>query len=109
MPCCCIRSPSRMPRGWCGCTKMCRPPNRRMAGRAGSAASGVREYLALRAEARTLSHVVAHAIAVVSVAGGVDTSQRELTALTANAFAMLGVQPMLGRTFTAEEDQPGRD
>jgi predicted permease len=72
-------------------------------------AIGAREFLALRAEAKSLSHVVAHAIAVVSVAGGVDTSQRELTALSANAFAMLGVQPMLGRTFTADEEEPGRD
>jgi putative ABC transport system permease protein len=68
-----------------------------------------REFLALRAETSTLSHVVAHSIALVSVAGGVDTSQRELTALSSNTFAMLGVQPTLGRTFTAEEEQPGRD
>jgi putative ABC transport system permease protein len=81
-------------------------PNRR-ASRFGGI--GAREYLALRDQARTLSHVVAHAIALVSVAGGVDTSRRELTALTSNAFSMLGVQPMLGRTFTADEDQPGRD
>ena len=81
-------------------------PNRR-ASRFGGI--GAREFLALRAEATTLSHVVAHAIALVSVAGGVDTSQRELTALSANAFAMLGVQPTLGRSFTAEEEQPGRD
>jgi hypothetical protein len=57
-------------------------PNRR-ASRFGGI--GAREYLALRDEARTLSHVVAHAIALVSVAGGVDTSRRELTALTSRA------------------------
>ena len=68
-----------------------------------------REFLAVRAQARTLSHVVAHAIALVSVAGGADTSQRELTALSSTTFAMLGVQPILGRAFTPEEDQPGRD
>jgi hypothetical protein len=43
------------------------------------------------------------------VAGGADTSQRELTALSSSAFAMLGVQPILGRAFTTEEEQPGRD
>jgi hypothetical protein len=68
-----------------------------------------REFLAVRAQARTLSHVVAHAIALVSVAGGADRSQRELTALSSTTFAMLGVQPILGRAFTPEEDQPGRD
>ena len=68
-----------------------------------------REFLAVRAQARTLSHVVAHAIALVSVAGGADTSQRELTAVSSTTFAMLGAQPVLGRAFTPEEDQPGRD
>ena len=68
-----------------------------------------REFLAVRAQARTLSHVVAHAIALVSVAGGADTSQRELTALSSATFAMLGVQPILGRSFTPDEEQPGRD
>jgi putative ABC transport system permease protein len=67
------------------------------------------EFLALRAQARTVSHVVAHAIALVSVSGGIDTSQRELTALSSTAFAMLGVQPILGRSFTPEEEQPGLD
>ena len=81
-------------------------PNRRASRFGGIDA---REFLALRAEARTLSHVVAHAIALVSVAGGVDTAQRELTALSSNAFAMLDVQPILGRSFTADEEQPGRD
>ena len=78
---------------------------------AGAQLGGInaREFLAVRAQARTLSHVVAHTIALVSVAGGADTSQRELTALSSTTFAMLGVQPILGRAFTPEEDQPGRD
>jgi predicted permease len=67
------------------------------------------ELIALRAQAKTLSHVVVHTIALVSVAGGLDTSQRELTATSSATFAMLGVQPIFGRAFTAEEEQPGRD
>src|SRR6187549_2907649 len=58
-------------------------PNRRPLRLGGIRAA---EFLALRAQARTLSHVVAHTIALVSVAGGADTSQRELTATSSATF-----------------------
>ena len=42
------------------------------------------------------------------VLAGVDEPERvDIDAVSANLFPMLGVQPILGRTFTAGEDVPG--
>jgi len=39
-----------------------------------------------------------------------STSERVVGGrVTANYFAVMGARPLVGRTFTAEEDQPGRD
>jgi hypothetical protein len=55
----------------------------------------VRELIELKAHSRTLSHVIGQGIAVVSIAGGADIQQRQLTSLSPAAFPMLGVQPIL--------------
>jgi putative ABC transport system permease protein len=39
---------------------------------------------------------------------GGDPEQIDACAATSGFFATLGIQPVLGRTFTPEEDQPGR-
>jgi predicted permease len=41
--------------------------------------------------------------------GGGQTEQIGILQTTANLFSVLGFQPRLGRTFTAEEEQPGHD
>jgi predicted permease len=39
--------------------------------------------------------------------GGDKPEQVDATSVSANFFSTLGVQPMIGRAFTADEDQPG--
>ena len=67
----------------------------------------VREILELQAHARTLSHVIVQGLALVSIAGGADVVQRELTSVSAATFPMLGVPPLIGRWFTAEDEGSG--
>jgi putative ABC transport system permease protein len=43
-----------------------------------------------------------------TLTGGQTPEQVEASAVSSGFFATLGVQPMLGRVFYAEEDQPGR-
>lgn len=45
----------------------------------------------------------------ISVNGPAKRSQVESVAVTADLLSMLGVQPVLGRTLRAEENDPGRD
>ena len=68
-----------------------------------------REFLGLQATSRTLSHVISHGLALVSVQGSADAVRQELTSLSASAFRMLGVQPLLGRWFLPDDEAPGRD
>lgn len=44
-----------------------------------------------------------------SVAGSGGRFQVQMSAVTANLFSVLGVQPMLGRKFRPEENDPGRE
>jgi putative ABC transport system permease protein len=44
-----------------------------------------------------------------NLTGVADPERVEATAVTAGYFSMLGIRPMLGRTFARGEDQPGRD
>src|SRR4051812_59335 len=43
-----------------------------------------------------------------TLTSGYHAEQVDSTGVSADFFASLGVQPMLGRTFTAEEDKPGQ-
>jgi putative ABC transport system permease protein len=66
-------------------------------------------YVDWQAQSRSFEHLAAIQYASVNLNDG-DTPERVFGALaTWNFFAAFGARPALGRTFAAEEDQPGRD
>src|ERR1043165_5838049 len=61
-----------------------------------------------RAQNHSLEYLVAYSRQSLTLQN-VDTPERILTVgAEAGLFAMLGVQPILGRTFASDEDAPGR-
>lgn len=63
----------------------------------------------LRAHARTVSHVAASSPGWTMPLTGVGEPLRlTATSVSANLFETVGAAPLLGRTFTAGEDLPGR-
>ena len=71
--------------------------------------SRVADVLAWRARAHTLSAVAYYSEDVKTLVSG--SSQGEVTAVDSSAelLPLLGVTPALGRSFTAAEQQPGRE
>lgn len=74
--------------------------------------SGYREfsypnYLDLRAHADLFASVTAHTFALGALTEGDTTRRVFVDIVTANFFETFGVQPVIGRTFTAEEERPG--
>ena len=64
-------------------------------------------YLDIREQNSVFAGVMAHNLAMVGV-GDKNTTRRTFADIvSANYFAVLGVNPMQGRTFTAEEEKPG--
>ncbi len=69
------------------------------AGNSGDAAAGATSLEGLAAE-----HVLSF-----NLSDGITPERIVAGAVTANFFEVMGVRPDLGRTFTAEEDQPGSE
>lgn len=68
------------------------------------------EYLDFRDELRTVRGLAAWTPLTVALSGGKTPPQRIVgAAATAELFPALGVDPLLGRVFGQEEDQPGKD
>ena len=67
------------------------------------------DYAEFRRQATCFSQVAAVTEAVATLTG--DGQPEEVPALrvTASAFPMLGVVPIVGGLFTSDDDQPGRD
>ena len=65
------------------------------------------EYFTYQDESKTVDHLAAY-IAGSSILRGQGEPERvNFVVATASVFPTLGVAPLLGRTFTPEEDQPG--
>ncbi len=67
------------------------------------------EFADLRTKNRSLSHVAAISGRSFNVTFGQTPERVEGAAVSVALFPMLGVKPVTGRVFTAEEEQPGRD
>ncbi len=64
-------------------------------------------YLEWKQQSRSFEEIAAWRSMLVTLTGG-DQAERVMLALVSRGlFEVLRVEPVLGRTFTAEEDQPG--
>ncbi len=66
-------------------------------------------FRAWQQQTRTLSGVAAFATSSYTLTGGDQPERFAGTRVSANLTSVLGVQPILGRSFTAEEDRPGNN
>ncbi len=60
-----------------------------------------------KADRKTFDDVAALATGISNLTGNGEPEQLVREQATSNLFAVLGVQPELGRVFTADEDKPG--
>ena len=67
----------------------------------------VREIVGYGDERDSLEQIAGYTEANANLTGDEDPERVRAGVVTANLFATLGVPPMLGRTFSAEEGQPG--
>jgi putative ABC transport system permease protein len=65
-------------------------------------------YLDLRAQNQVFDQVGAFLDQSVTLTGKGEPERLEGQSVSANVLSLLGVQPTLGRTFLAHEDQPGQ-
>ena len=65
------------------------------------------DVLDWRREAHSFEQIAAIGSTTVDLTGAGDPRRVGGVEVTANFFSTLGVQPLLGRTFTTDEDQPG--
>src|SRR5258708_6218154 len=65
------------------------------------------EYIDLRTRNRIFEDVAAYTSGNLSLTGEGEPERLETVSVTAGFFHVLGVPPIIGRTFTPEEDRPG--
>jgi putative ABC transport system permease protein len=76
---------------------------------AGDSDFSVGNFVDVRASCRSFDELAAVQFSTLNLAEG-DQPERIFAARASRGFfAVFGVRPQLGRSFTAEEDQPGRD
>jgi putative ABC transport system permease protein len=66
-------------------------------------------FLDWRAQSRSFTEIAAYGFGNLALAGSGEPEQVACAYVSANLFSVLGVNPILGRVFRAEEDAPGRD
>ena len=66
-------------------------------------------YVDIREQNTVFSGVMAHNLAMVGVGDKGSTRRAFTDVVSSNYFSVLGVMPIKGRVFTAEEETPGRD
>lgn len=66
------------------------------------------DYLDFRARSRTLGEWALHRREGFNLTGDGNPERVTAVATTASVFALLGAAPALGRTLTAEDEQPGQ-
>src|SRR6185437_4801961 len=67
------------------------------------------DFYDLKSDARSFQALAASSFANLNIGDNGQVDGVEGAALSANFFALLGVQPAMGRGFTADEEQPGHD
>lgn len=64
-------------------------------------------YTAFRDQQKSFTDLAAQSFTGFTLTGNGDAEQVQGARVTQRFFATLGIQPLIGRTFTAEEDLPG--
>ena len=67
------------------------------------------DYAEFRREATCFTQIAAVTVADATLTGDRQAEDVPALRVTADAFPMLGVVPILGGLFTSDDDQPGRD
>jgi len=78
----------------------------------GSAENGVvspDNFLDWQKQARSFEQMSAYNIWLPALSGTGEAAQLSGAVVTANFFSLLGVEPLLGRTFAPDEEQAGKD
>ena len=65
------------------------------------------DYRDIREQSGAFVAVAAHTGRSLTLGGGDEPERVAGEAITASLFPLLGVKPLLGRTFSADEDRPG--
>ncbi len=66
-------------------------------------------YLDWKKEVHSFDDLAAYAWDAINLTGDREAQKVQDFQVTANFFPMIGVQPLLGRTFLPEEEEPGRN
>jgi putative ABC transport system permease protein len=67
------------------------------------------EYVDYRDRARAFDYIAAYDTLGYNLSGSADPERVDGAVVTASLFPLLGVTAQIGRTFTAVEEQPGRE